>query len=59
MVSVMQNKSQKKLKLKTVGTRLPLETYNKIVILLSSSDYTSISDYIRDLIRKDLEKIQQ
>jgi len=44
-----------KIKNKTVGTRITRVMYNKILELLPANAHVSISDYLRDLIRRDLE----
>lgn len=44
-----------KIESKTVGTRITKVMYNKILELLPANAHVSISDYLRDLIRRDLE----
>lgn len=40
---------------KTIGTRITTAMYTKILELLAINTHVSISDYLRDLIRRDLE----
>lgn len=40
---------------RTVGTRITLAMYGKLLEYVAVSSHLSISDYLRDLIRRDLE----
>jgi len=44
-----------KIENKTVGTRITKPMYDRLLQLLAVNAHLSISDYLRDLIRKDLE----
>jgi late competence protein required for DNA uptake (superfamily II DNA/RNA helicase) len=41
---------------KCVGTRVTESTYNAIEQVIASNGHVNIADYLRDLIRIDLEK---
>lgn len=41
---------------KTIGTKITQAMYNKILEHLEKDTHLSVSDYLRDLIRKDIEE---
>jgi Arc/MetJ-type ribon-helix-helix transcriptional regulator len=41
---------------KTIGTKITRVMYNKILERLEEDTHLSVSDYLRDLIRKDIEE---
>ncbi len=41
---------------KTIGTKVNEEMYQKINNRVKEKGYSSIAEYLRDLIRRDLEK---
>lgn len=49
----------KKVKSIPIGTRVPPQTYRKICEHRLGSKYLNISDYLRDLIRNDLQDIRK
>jgi hypothetical protein len=40
---------------RTVGARITKSMYDQIHIFLVNNSHLSVSDYLRDLIRKDIE----
>lgn len=49
-------KSRRKTEVRTIGTQVPEEMYKIIKEHIIRKEYVSTSDYIRDLIRKDLKE---
>jgi hypothetical protein len=44
-----------KVESKTIGAKITKGMYERILEFLATNSHISISDYLRDLIRKDLE----
>jgi len=40
----------------TVGTRITKSMYNELIRLLKKNPHLNMADYLRDLIRKELER---
>lgn len=51
----MVKAEQLKIESRTVGARITKVMYDKILELLPQNAHVSISDYLRDLVRRDLE----